>query len=142
MDLNIYLNFNGNCREVFDYYKATFGGDFLVFQTFADGPDDMQVPEADLDKVMHISYPIGDSVLMGSDTVEAFGGKAIEGNNFSISCVPDSREECDRIFTALSDGGIVKMPMAETFWGSYFGMCQDRFGINWMINMDTQGEVQ
>ena len=85
MSLTIYLHFDGNCREIFEFYRSIFGGDFAIFQTFADGPGDMGVAEDDMDKVMHVTYPIGSSVLMGSDVPSPFGPPPTQGNNFSIS---------------------------------------------------------
>ena len=136
--INIYLNFGGNCREVFEYYRSVFGGEFAIMQTFRDGPPDMDmgVPEEELDNVMHVSYPIGDSVLMGSDVPSGFGMTHEPGNNFSISLSPQSREEADSLFAKLSDGGAVGMPMGDMFWGSYFGACVDKFGIPWQINYE------
>lgn len=136
MSLNIYLTFGGNCREVFDFYKTVFGGDFAAFQTYGDGPSDMDVAEGDKDKVMHVSLPVGSSTLMGSDTAGGFGAAVIIGNNFSISIVGENKNQCDLLFAKISEGGEVKMPLQETFWGSYFGMCRDRYDINWMINLD------
>ncbi len=136
--INIYLNFDGNCREVFEYYRSVFGGEFAIMQTFRNGPPDMGMPVADdeLDNVMHVSFPIGESVLMGSDTPSGFGMPHAPGNNFSISVSPESREEADRLFARLSDGGEVGMPMADMFWGSYFGTCVDKFGIPWLIDCE------
>ena len=134
MSLNPYLSFDGNCREAFDFYRSVFGTEFRVLSTFAEAPDDMEVPDADKDKVMHASLPIGSSVLMGSDSPA--GPPVVVGNNFSISLATEDREESDKLIGKLSDGGAVTMPMQDTFWGSYFGTCTDRFGINWMISYD------
>ena len=137
MTLNTYLTFENSCREAFEFYQSVFGGEFSEFQTFGDGPPDMGIPDEAKSLVMHVSLPIGDSILMGSDSNPAFGGGGpVVGNNFSISFVPESREEADQKFAALSDGGEAGMPMQEMFWGAYFGTCTDRFGINWMINYD------
>ena len=133
MSLNIYLTFDGNCREAFEFYRSVFGGDFQAFQTFADGPDDMPVDDDEKDSVMHVSLPVGDSVLMGSDN-SSFGPALTVGNNFSVSIVGQSREHCDEVFAKLSAGGSVTMPLQETFWGSYYGLWTDKFGINWMVN--------
>lgn len=130
MDLSTYLAFNGNCREAFDFYRSVFGGEFASFQTFGERPE-MGVPDAMQDQVLHVTLPIGASVLMGSDKP---GTPVVVGTNFSITVTPDSRELCDRLFAALSAGGEVTMPLQETFWGAYFGSCKDRFGINWMFN--------
>ena len=134
MSLNPYLTFDGNCREVFEFYRSVFGGDFSAIQTFADGPDDMGVPDDEKDRIMHVSLPVGSSVLMGSDRCSAFSPAPVVGDNFSISMSGDSKAHCDELFAKLSDGGAVKMPMQETFWGAYFGLWTDKYGINWMIN--------
>ena len=134
MSLNIYLTFDGNCREAFAFYRSVFGGDYSAFQTFGQGPADMGVPEAERDRVMHVSLPIGENILMGSDSCSAFGPPPTVGNNFSISIVAESKEHCDAMCAKLSAGGTIKMPLDETFWGAYFGMWTDKFGINWMIN--------
>ena len=139
MTLNTYLTFDGNCREAFEFYRSVFGGEFIVLTTFADGPDDMGVPDDAKDGVMHVSLPVGASVLMGSDNTDS-GPPLVAGNNFSISIDGDSREHCDELFAKLSAGGSVTMPMQETFWGSYFGTFADKFGINWMVSVDeTEG---
>lgn len=141
MQLNTYLNFNGNCREAFEFYRSLFGGEFMVLSTFAEGPADLPpVPDAEKDWIMHVSLPVGDSVLMGSDSTSAFGPPAIVGNNFSISIGTESRAETDRLFAGLSDGGSVVMSPHDMFWGAYFGMCTDKFGIQWMLHHepDTQ----
>ena len=134
MSLNIYLTFDGNCREVFDFYRSVFGGDYLDVQTYGDAPQDMGVPDAEKGRIMHMSLPVGSSILMGSDSSSAFGPPATVGDNFTISISVDSREQCDEYFAKLSEGGAIKMPMQETFWGAYFGNWTDRFGINWMVN--------
>ena len=135
--LNTYLTFDGKCREAFEFYRSVFGGDFSAFQTFGDAPPDMPIADADKDRVMHVSLPVGGSTLMGSDTAGGFGGPVVVGNNFSISLAPESKQQCDALFAKLSDGGEVRMPLQDTFWGAYFGMCKDRFDINWMINYDA-----
>ena len=127
-----YLTFPGNCREAFEFYRSVFGGDFDVFATFGEGPSDMDVPDAQKHLVMHVSLPIGGGVLMGSDA----GPQAPTlnaGNNFSLSVATGGKDESDALLAKLSAGGAVTMPMGETFWGAYFGMCTDKFGINWMV---------
>ena len=127
-----YLTFPGNCREAFEFYRSVFGGEYHTFATFADGPPDMDVPESQKDKVMHVSLPVGSGVLMGSDAGP--NAPAVNaGNNFSLSVATGGREESDALLAKLSEGGAVTMPMEEAFWGAYFGMCTDRFGINWMV---------
>ena len=133
MSLSTYLTFNGNCREAFDFYRSVFGTEFVVLSTFAEAPEDMEVPEEDRDKVMHVTLPIGSSVLMGSDK-DPSGPPVVIGGNFSISVDTEGREESDDLIGKLAAGGTVSMPMQETFWGSYFGLCTDKFGVNWMIS--------
>ena len=136
MTLNTYLFFNGNCREAFEFYRSVFGGEFVTLQTFGDGPTDMQIPDAEHARIMHVSYPIGTSILMGSDVPSTSGHPVNTGNNFSISYLSGSREETDGLFAKLSEGGNVTMPLTDTFWGAYFGSCTDKFGINWQLNYD------
>ncbi len=135
MSLSPYLTFNGNCAEAFDFYKSVFGAEFIVRQTFGDGPPDMGVADADKSKIMHVSLPIGDSVLMGSDTAGDHGPPFQQGNNFSISYAPATKAEADKVYAKLKDGGIEVMAMQDTFWNAYFGMCTDKFGVQWMINV-------
>ena len=133
MSLNTYLTFEDDCREAFEFYRSVFGGEFSELQTFGDGPPDMGVPAEAASRIMHVSLPIGDSVLMGSDSNPAFGAGPVVGTNFSISYSAADRADADAKFGALSDGGQVDMPMAEMFWGDYFGSCRDRFGIAWQV---------
>ena len=140
MSLNTYIFFDGNCREAFEFYRSVFGGEFLALQTFGDGPPDMNVPDSEKNRIMHVSLPVGSGVLMGSDSISAFGPPPVVGTNFSISIAGESREHCDAVFAGLSVGGTVKMAMHETFWGAYFGNWSDRFGIGWMINYELPRE--
>ena len=143
--VNAYLTFNGNCEEVFNFYKSVFGGEFPYIGRFGDMPpaDGKDVPEADKNKIMHVTLPISqETVLMGSDTGGEWASQFNAGNNISLSINTDSREEADRLFSGLSEGGVVTMPLAETFWGAYFGMWTDKFGINWMVNYDDPAKQQ
>ena len=139
--VNIYLKFNGNCREAFDFYKSALGGEYSYISTFGDMPPQKgmpPLPEADREKIMHVSLPVSEeTILMGSDTTNAFGGPVSFGNNFSISLDPGNRSEADRLFAALSEGGKITMPLDEMFWGDYFGSLTDKFGINWMVNCNA-----
>ena len=137
MSLNVYLHFNGNCREVFEFYRSVFGGDFTIFETFQGMPEDMAVPDEEKDNVMHVSYDIGGTTLMGSDVPSNFSPPVTHGNNFSISYTAESREQTDEIFSKISAGGEVSMPLDDMFWGSYFGGGTDKYGINWMISYDA-----
>src|SRR5690554_4759157 len=136
--VNTYLNFNGNCEAAFNFYKSVFGGEYSYIGRFGDMPEseDYKVSEADKTKIMHVGLPIGSTMLFGSDIGQEWASKFVEGNNFAVSINVESKEEADRLFSGLSDGGTVTMPMASTFWGAYFGMFTDRFSINWMINYD------
>ncbi len=139
MTLNTYLTFDGNCREAFEFYQSVFGGEFVTIQTFGDAPHDIGIPEDESGRIMHVSLPIGSSVLMGSDTSAQFGPPHVVGNNFSISYAPESKEQADELFAKISEGGAVTMPLEDAFWGSYFGSCTDKFGINWQFNCEHQG---
>ena len=135
MALSVYLTFDGECEDAFAHYKSIFGGDYAMMSRFSDGPPDMGVPKEAGNRIMHVSLPVGDSVLMGSDNVKGMSPDLVKGNNFSISYAPKDRNDADRVFAALSVGKPF-MEMQETFWGSYFGMCTDKFGVQWMINLD------
>ncbi len=131
--LNPYLNFAGNCEEAFNYYKKVFGGEFSYFSRMSDMENE-EFPEEDKNLIMHVSLPIGNDILMGSDVATDMKPMFKQGNNNYISITPTSREEADRLFSELSAGGEVEMPMEEMFWGDYFGSFRDKFGIYWMIN--------
>ena len=140
--INPYLIFNGNCEAAFLFYQSVFGGEFPYIGKFKDMPADDNCPPPtaeDAERIMHVSLPIGNqTVLMGSDST-AQSGDVNVGNNFSVSINTDSAVEADTLFNGLSSGGNVIMPMTKTFWGAYFGMFTDKFGIGWMVNFD---EVQ
>ncbi len=143
--VNAYLTFNGNCKEAFEFYKSVFGGEFPYVGTFGEMPpqEDNAMSEADKDKIMHISLPISkETVIFGSDTGGEWSSGFKAGNNFSLSINAESKEEADRLFNGLSAGGTVTMPMNDTFWGAYFGMFNDKFGISWMVNYDDPAKVQ
>lgn len=97
--------------------------------------------EEEKNRVMHIALRVGNDLLMASDIIPSMGHKLIVGNNNYISLFPDSREDADRIFNALSEGGVVEMPMEDQFWGDYFGSFVDKFGVNWMINYNPENIV-
>ena len=135
---NIYLHFDGNCEVAFCLYREVFQREFITLLRYSDIPRQEGrpvVPERDLNKIENVGIKISDeTLLMGSDGLECFGQKPIVGNNFSIYVEATSGEEADRIFSGLSKGGQVKMPMTIAHWGDYFGMLTDRFGINWLVN--------
>ncbi|MFS8618026.1 MAG: VOC family protein [Solitalea sp.] len=138
LKMHPYLNFDGQAEEAFKFYKSVLGGEFSIFR-MGDMPGGEELSESERQRTMHISLPIGDHViLMASDTLPSLGHKLTEGNNFSISLHPGSREEADRLFQGLSEGGEVDMPMEDQFWGDYFGSFKDKFGIHWMINYNPE----
>ena len=134
--LNLYLNFAGNTQDVFDFYKSVFGGDFSSLVRFKDMPmEGVSLSDEDANKIMHIALPIGkDDVLMASDTLESLGQKLVQGNHVYLSIHPESRDEADRIFTALSAGGRIEMQIADQPWGDYWGSFMDKFGVQWMVS--------
>lgn len=140
--VNVYLTFNGNCLEAFNFYKSVFGGQFPYVGKFKEMPpqEGMKTMSAeDGEKIMHISLPISqETMLMGSDTGGEWASNYSPGNNFSISVNADSKETADNLFNGLSAGGRATMPMNSTFWGAYFCMFTDKFGINWMVNFDER----
>jgi|SRR5690606_27307442 len=136
--INPYLTFQGNCEEAFNYYKEVFGGEFSYMGRFSEMPpqEGVTLSEEDGNKIMHMSLPISkETILMGSDSGGEWAPQMIVGNNISLSITAESKEDADRFFNMLSDGGKVTMPMDQTFWGDYFGMCTDKFGINWMVSL-------
>ena len=134
--LHPYLNFNGNAEEAFTFYKAVFGGEFSNLQRFGEVPAGTPSPGS-ADKILHVALPVGkNSTLMGSDIPENYE-RATFGTNYFISISTDTKEEADKIFNGLKEGGIIKMPLETTFWGAYFGMVTDKFNINWMISFEN-----
>lgn len=142
--INPHINFNGNAEEAFNFYKSVFGGEFAKVMRLKDlASPEFPVAENDAHKILHIALPIGNNVLMGNDVPE-FMGKVNENENRSkISVSTESREEADNLFNGLSAGGTVEMPIADSPWGSYFGMFRDKFGIEWMIDFDptSKGKI-
>lgn len=137
--VNPYLNFAGNCEEAFNFYKIIFGGEFTYLGRFEDMPPQggVELSAKDKQKIMHVSLPISaETILMGSDTGGEWTPTLKIGNNISLSISTKSKEEANRIFNSLADGGKITMPIASTFWGDYFGMCTDKFDINWMVSFN------
>ena len=135
MTISAYLTFDGTCRQAFEFYRSVFGTEFRAFLTFGDSPVIDGVPTGKKEEVMHCTLPVGSGVLMGSDQGNVESELTI-GNNFSLSLDADNEDQCQEWFARLSEGGSVTMPLQDTFWGSYFGRCTDRFGINWMISFE------
>lgn len=146
--LNPYLNFNGNAEEVFNFYRSIFGGEFATLMRFKDIPADVPMDgctdmegkeqaQDESEKIMHIALPIGGNILMASD-VPSHMEQVTAGTNTSLSVSVESKKEADRVFAALSAGGTVTMPIDNMFWGDYFGMLTDKFGIQWMVSFNAQ----
>ena len=133
MDLNTYLHFSGNCEEAFKFYEKALGGKILAAMTYDTAPPDMPVSPEWRNKIMHARMTIGNQLLIGSDAPPERYSKP---TGFSINIGVKTAEEAERAFKALSEGGQVCMPMAETFWAIRFGMLTDKFGIPWMINAE------
>ena len=133
--INPHINFNGNAEEAFTFYKSVFGGEFKTVARFKDmAGTGFTVNPHEANKIMHIALPIGANVLMGNDVPEIMGRVSENENRSKISVNCDSKEEADRIFSGLSAGGTVEMPIGDSPWGSYFAMFRDKYGIEWMID--------
>lgn len=137
--VSIYLNFQGNAEEAFNHYAKVFGTEFVAppmrFKDMPAQPGAPALPEADQNKIMHVALPILSGLqIMATDMLESMGHKLIEGNNFTISLNPDTKEEADRLYNEISEGGADGVAPHDEFWG-YWGTCKDRFGIRWMFNI-------
>jgi len=137
--INPYLNFAGNTEEAFNFYKKVFGGEFLGgIYRFKDVPEADKMPPSEKEKIMHVALPMGSSnMIMATDALESMGQKLTFGNNFYISIDAESKIEADQLFKGLSEGGKAETPMKDEFWGAYFGMITDKFGVQWMISFST-----
>ncbi len=140
--VSIYLNFMGNTEAALNFYKSVFKTEFATpVMHIKDAPAQPGMPalsEKDANSVMHVALPIlGGTLIMGTDMLESMGHKLIAGNNVTINLEPDTREETDRLFKALSEGGSDIAPMRDEFWG-YWGCCLDKFDIRWMFNLSNQ----
>ena len=138
--INPYIHFNGNAEEAFTFYKSVFGGEFAKIKRYKDlSSAEYPIAESDANRLMHIALPIGKSnVLMGSDVLEVMGHVTENDNRNSIAINADTREEADKLFKGLSEGGKIEMPIAYGPFGSYFGMFADKYGIEWMVNFDPK----
>ena len=135
--INPHINFNGNAEEAFNFYKSVFGGEFAKIMRFKDlASAEFPVSEKEANKIMHIALPIGKSVLMANDVPEILGRTNENENRSKIVISAESKEEADKLFSGLSAGGQIEMPIADSPWGSYFGMFRDKYGIEWMVDYD------
>jgi PhnB protein len=132
MKLNTSLNFDGRCREAFEFYAAVLGGEIKAMMTFAELPE-MEGALGDAgERIAHAWLQVGDQSLMGSDAptpafVEPVGG-------FSVALHADTAADARRLFDGLAEGGTVVMPVSQTSWSPAFGMLKDQFGVPWMVN--------
>jgi PhnB protein len=137
--INPHINFNGNAEEAFTFYKSVFGGEFAIISRFKDlSSPEFPVPEKEANKIMHIALPIGKNFLMANDVPESMGRTNENENRSKISISAESKEEADRLFYGLSEGGNIEMPISDSPWGSYFGMFRDKYGIEWMVDFDPE----
>ena len=135
--INPHINFNGNAEEAFNFYKSVFGGDFAKIMRFKDlASAEFPVAENEANKIMHIALPIGNSILMANDVPEILGRTNENENRSKIVISAASKEEADKLFNGLSEGGQIEMPISDSPWGSYFGMFRDKYGIEWMVEFE------
>jgi PhnB protein len=137
--INPYINFNGNAEEAFNFYKSVFGGEFGKIVRFKDlaGPE-FPVSEKEANKIMRIVLPIGGSTLIANDIPESMGRVSENENRSKIAVFAQTKEEADKMFNGLSDGGTVEMPMAESPWGTYYAGFRDKYGIEWTVEFDSK----
>lgn len=135
LSTNPYLHFMGNTEEAMTFYKSVFGGKFTIFQRYKDVPGGEKMPPEAQEKLIHVSLEMNNGVvIMATDMLEIMEQKFIVGNNFHICVQGESETEIETLFAKLSTDGRVEMPLNKTFWGAYFGMLQDKYGIFWMLN--------
>jgi PhnB protein len=132
MQVQPYLFFEGRCEEAARFYQSALGAKIETLMHFKDSPDPGMCPSADGDKVMHMSFRIGETTVMASDG-RCEGRPSFQG--FSLSLTVPGEAEAERLFAALADGGQVQMSMTKTFFSPRFGMVADRFGVSWMIHV-------
>ena len=132
MSLNIYLYYNGNCEDAMEFYKNATGATIDTIQRYGDAP--IGTGDSYKDKILHAVMTIYGTKVMCSDANET--RHVTFGDNFSIALDFTSDEDIATAFEALSAGGNITMPLQDTFWGAKFGMCYDKYGVNWMFNFD------
>ena len=136
--INPHINFNGNAEEAFQFYQSVFGGSFSRIIRFKDlASEEFPVAEPEANKIMHISLPIGKSILMANDVPEILGRTNENENRSKIVIAAETKEEANKLFNGLSVGGQIEMPFMDSPWGTYFGMFRDKYGIEWMVEFDA-----
>lgn len=137
--INPWINFNGNAEEAFTFYKSVFGGEFTKIMRLKElSSPEFPVAEKDANKIMYIALPVGKNILIANDVPESMGRVNENENRSKFSISAESKEEADKLFNGLSAGGKVEMPIADSPWGSYFGMFRDKFGIEWIVEFDLK----
>jgi PhnB protein len=136
--INPYINFNGNAEEAFNFYKSVFGGEITSVVRFKDIESaEFPVPANEANKIMRIVLPIGGNTLIANDVPESMGPVSENENRSKIAISAETKEEADRLFDGLSEGGTVEMPMAQSPWGTYFAMFRDKYGIEWTVEFHS-----
>ena len=137
--INPHINFNGNAEEAFKFYKSVFGGEFTKLMRFKDLANaEFKVAENEVNKIMHIALPIGNSILMANDVPEVLRLTNENEHRSKIVISAESRHEADKLFNGLSSGGNIEMPIEDSPWGTYTGMFRDKYGIEWMVDFDPK----
>jgi PhnB protein len=141
--INPYINFNGNAEEAFNFYKSVFGGEFGTVVRFKDlESPEFPIPAEDANKIMRITLPIGGNTLIANDVPASLGPVNENENRSKISVDAESREEAEKIFAGLTEGGAIEMPMSDSPWGTYFGMFRDKFGIEWTVEVASYSDEE
>ena len=136
--INTWINFNGNAEEAFNFYKSVFGGEFGKIVRFKDiATAEFPIPDTEANNIMRISLPIGPNILIANDVPESMGRVSENENRSKIAISTETKEEADKLFKGLSEGGAVEMPMGESPWGTYFAMFRDKYGIEWTVECDA-----
>lgn len=143
MQINPYFNFPGNTEEVLNFYKSVLGGEVPMIVRYKETGEASKLPAEDLDKIMHMGLQLPNGlIIMATDYTSERLASHQPGNNFHLSISVSSKEEADSVFNGLSAGGSIMVPMRMEFWGAYFGMFTDKFGIQWMVNFDEKFSEQ
>jgi PhnB protein len=142
-NINPYINFNGNAEEAFNFYKSVFGGEFETIVRFKDlESSELPVAESEANKIMRITLPIGSNTLIANDVPESMGPVNENENRSKIAVSAESRTEAENIFTRLSAGGAIEMPLSDSPWGTHFAMFRDKYGIEWTVEFDPNQDSQ
>ena len=143
MGVSVYLTYDGCTREAFEFYAKAIDAKIEYVSTWDEAPNASELSEEQRAMVMHASLKVGDTGLMASDRSHTCPGEPlVQGENFSLCLDTKSPTQTDEWLARLSEGGKVTVPAEDTFWGAYFAMCTDKFGISWMFVCDSTGEQE